>query len=128
MLDAVECAAAAMFGASMGGLVAQHVVVDHPARVADLMLAATSPGGDAGVDPRPEDQAKLLGKGASTPEEAYRIACTVLYSPQFQRAHPEFIDAQVRERAHSSGAPARVLSAVQRDVAARRLVHGAWRR
>ncbi len=99
VLDAVEVAAAAVFGASMGGLVAQHVVVDHPARVADLMLAATSPGGDAGVDPKPEDQAALMGKGAHTPEDAYRIACTVLYSPQFQRAHPEFIEAQIRERA-----------------------------
>jgi pimeloyl-ACP methyl ester carboxylesterase len=110
VLDAVDVGAAAVFGASMGGLVAQHLVVDHPDRVADLMLAATSPGGDAGVDPRPEDQAKLLGKGARTPEEAYRIACTVLYSPQFQRAHPEFIDAQVRERARHPVRP-RVFSA-----------------
>ncbi len=99
VLDAAEIAAAAVFGASMGGLVAQHVVVDHPSRVADLILAATSPGGDAGVDPRPEDQAALMGKGARTPEDAYRIACTVLYSQQFQRAHPEFIEAQIRERA-----------------------------
>ena len=99
VLDAVDVAAAAVFGASMGGLVAQHLVVDHPARVADLILAAASPGGDAGVDPRPEDQAALLGKGARTPEEAYRMACTVLYSPQFQRARPDFIEAQVRERA-----------------------------
>ena len=99
VLDAADVATAAVFGASMGGLVAQHVVVDHPARVADLILAATSPGGDAGVDPRPEDQAALMGKGARTPEDAYRIACTVLYSPQFQRAHPEFIEAQIRERA-----------------------------
>jgi 3-oxoadipate enol-lactonase len=99
VLDAAGVAAAAVFGASMGGLVAQHMVVDHPGRVASLMLAATSPGGDDGVEPKPEDHAKLLGKGARTPEEAYRIACTVLYSPQFQRAHPEFIEAQIRERA-----------------------------
>jgi pimeloyl-ACP methyl ester carboxylesterase len=99
VLDAVALDAAAVFGASMGGLVAQHLVVDHPARVADLILAATAPGGDDGVDPKPEDQAALLGKGARTPEEAYRMACTVLYSPQFQRTHPEFIEAQIRERA-----------------------------
>ena len=99
VLDAAGVASAAVFGASMGGLVAQHLVVDHPARVSNLMLAATSPGGDHGVEPKPEDQASLLGKGARTPEDAYRIACTVLYSPQFQRAHPEFIEAQIRERA-----------------------------
>jgi pimeloyl-ACP methyl ester carboxylesterase len=99
VLDAAGVTVAAVFGASMGGLVAQHLVVDHSARVADLILAATSPGGDYGVDPRPEDQAALLGKGARTPEEAYRIACTVLYSPQFQRTHSDFIEAQIRERA-----------------------------
>ncbi|HVC41156.1 MAG TPA: alpha/beta fold hydrolase, partial [Candidatus Saccharimonadales bacterium] len=90
---------AAVFGASMGGVVAQHLVVDHPSRVADLILAATAPGGNDGVDARPADQAALLGKGARTPEDAYRIACTVLYSPQFQRTHADFIEAQIRERA-----------------------------
>jgi 3-oxoadipate enol-lactonase len=99
VLDAASVASAAVFGASMGGLVAQHLVVDHPARVAALILAATAPGGDAGIDPQPADQAALLGKGARTPEDAYRLACTVLYSRQFQRTHPEFIEAQVRERA-----------------------------
>ena len=99
ILDAAGVEAAAVFGASMGGLVAQHLVVDHPRRVADLILAATAPGGDHGVDPKPDDQAALLGKGARTPEDAYRMACTVLYSPQFQRTHPDFIEAQIRERA-----------------------------
>jgi len=99
ILDAAGVASAAVFGASMGGLVAQHLVVDHPARVGDLILAATAPGGNDGVDPNPADQAALLGKGARTPEDAYRLACTVLYSRHFQRTHPEFIEAQIRDRA-----------------------------
>ena len=98
VLDAADVRVAAVFGASMGGLVAQHVVVDHPDRVGHLVLAATAPGGDHGIDPDPANQAALLGKGARTPEEAYRLACTVLYSRQFQRTHPEFIEAQIRER------------------------------
>jgi 3-oxoadipate enol-lactonase len=99
VLEAAEVASAAVFGASMGGLVAQHLVVDHPDRVACLMLAATAPGGDSGVDATPAHQAALMGKGARTPEDAYRMACTVLYSPQFQRTHTDFIEAQIRERA-----------------------------
>ncbi|MHB8490028.1 MAG: alpha/beta fold hydrolase [Candidatus Dormibacteria bacterium] len=99
VLDAAGVEAAAVFGASMGGLVAQHLVVDHPARVADLILAATAPGGNDGVDAKPDDQAALLGKGARTPEDAYRMACTVLYSPHFQRTHPELIETEIRDRA-----------------------------
>jgi pimeloyl-ACP methyl ester carboxylesterase len=110
VLESVGVAAAAVFGASMGGLIAQHMVDDHPERVARLILVATAPGGDNGVDADPADNAALLGKGARTPEEAYRMACTVLYSRQFQRTHPEFIDEQVRERARNPVRP-RVFSA-----------------
>ncbi|MGA7987015.1 MAG: alpha/beta fold hydrolase [Candidatus Dormiibacterota bacterium] len=113
VLESAGVGAAAVFGASMGGLVAQHVVVDHPARVSRLILAATAPGGDNGVDAEPAHQAALLGKGARTPEAAYRLACTVLYSPRFQRSHPEFIEAQIRDRAEHPARP-RVFSAQYR--------------
>ena len=110
VLDAAGVEAGAVFGASMGGLIAQHLVVDHPARVASLMLAATAPGGDDGVDADPASQTALLGKGARTPEDAYRLACTVLYSEHFLRTHVDFIEAQIRERGRHPVRP-RVFSA-----------------
>jgi 3-oxoadipate enol-lactonase len=105
VLDAAGVETAAVFGASMGGLIAQHLVVNHPERVARLMLAATAPGGVHGKPANPADRAALLGKGTRTPEDAYRLACTVLYSPQFQRTHAEFIEEQIRERAHTPVRP-----------------------
>lgn len=113
VLDAAGVTTAAVFGASMGGLVAQHLVVDHPERVARLMLAATAPGGGQGRAASPADHAALLGRGARTPEDAYRLACTVLYSPQFQRTHEAFIEEQIRERARNPVRP-RVFSAQER--------------
>ena len=113
VLDAARVETAAVFGASMGGLIAQHLVVDHPERVARLMLAATAPGGDHGVAANPADDAALLGKGTRTPEDAYRLACTVLYSRHFQRTHPAFIEEQIRERARNPVRP-RVFSAQYR--------------
>ncbi|MGA2283636.1 MAG: alpha/beta fold hydrolase [Candidatus Dormibacteria bacterium] len=96
---AVGAASFRLFGASMGGLTAQHVAVLHPSHVVRLLLAATGPGRHAAIGPRPEATAALLGRGARTPAEAYRMACTVLYSPRFQRAHPAFIDGEVAQRA-----------------------------
>ncbi|MFN2451428.1 MAG: alpha/beta fold hydrolase [Candidatus Dormibacteria bacterium] len=98
VLDAARVERAAVFGASMGGMVAMHVALDHPARVARLIVAAAGPGGTYGV--RAEDWATraLLGKGARTPAEAYRTACTVLYSERFQREHPDVIDGEVTRR------------------------------
>ena len=98
-----------VFGASMGGMVALHLALDHPGRVDRLVLACTGPG-RRGVRPEPAATEALLGRGARTPEEAYRIACTVLYEPGFAAAHPEFVEEQIRERARRP-VPARVFQA-----------------
>ena len=111
-----------VFGASMGGVVAQQLVVDRPERVRRLILAATQPPGAHAIPADAASRAALLGRGARTPEEAYRIACTVLYSPQFQRAHPEFIDEQVRVRARHP-IPARVF---RDQLAAMTAASGLW--
>lgn len=87
-----------LFGASMGGMTAEHVAVLHADRLRKLVLAATGPGRYGVVPPAPEATAALLGRGGRTPGEAYRIACTVLYSERFRRAHPEFVEAEVRHR------------------------------
>jgi 3-oxoadipate enol-lactonase len=99
VLDATDVSSAAALGASMGGAVAQHLALDHAARVECLLLAATAPIGGRAVPADPRVTDALLGKGARTPADAYRRACTVLYSPQFQRTHQDFIEEQVRLRA-----------------------------
>ncbi len=98
VLDAAGAHTADVFGASMGGVVAQHVAVSDGERVRALLLAATSPGGSKAVPADPRVTAALMGRGARSPERAYRVACTVLYSAAFQRTHAEFIEAEVRRR------------------------------
>jgi pimeloyl-ACP methyl ester carboxylesterase len=98
VLDAVGLEDAAVWGASMGGMQAQHLALLYPERVSRLLLACTTCGGSHGVRPAPEAAAALMGRGARTPGEAYRLACTVLYSEEFQAAHPEFIESEVAER------------------------------
>ena len=66
----------------------------------------------------PRASAALLGRGTRTPADAYRMACTVLYSAAFQRSHAAFIDEQVRVRA-AHPVPARVFSAQLQALRAR---------
>jgi pimeloyl-ACP methyl ester carboxylesterase len=122
VLDGLGMEQATVLGASFGGMVAQQLTARHPRRVSTLVLAATGPGGGHLV--REPDRAAsdaLLGKGARTPEDAYRLACTVLYSRSFQEEHAGFIEQQVRDRARRPIAP-RVFQA---QLAASR-VHDAW--
>jgi len=98
VLEACGAESADVFGASMGGVVAQHMALEHQPHVRRLILAATSPGGGHAIPADPRVTAALLGKGARTPADAYRKACTVLYSPKFQRTHQDFIEEQVRIR------------------------------
>jgi 3-oxoadipate enol-lactonase len=124
VLDGLGVERALVLGASFGGMVAQQLVVRHPERVRALFLAATGPGSSHLV--REPDQAAsdaLLGKGARTPEDAYRIACTVLYSRHFQEEHADFIEQQVRDRARRPIAA----RAFQAQLAASR-GHDAWAR
>jgi pimeloyl-ACP methyl ester carboxylesterase len=124
VMEAAGCESAHVLGASMGGVVAQRVAVEGEHRVRRLILAATHPPRPHAVPASPSAMAALLGRGAHTPEEAYRIACTVLYSPKFQRSHAEFIDEQVRVRA-ARPVPARVF---RDQLAALRQPSDVWER
>lgn len=110
VIDALGVQRTHVLGASMGGMIAQHVALDHPGKVDRLVLACTGPGRSHAVKAEPENTAKLLGRGARSAEEAYRIACEVLYSPSFALAHADFIEQQIRDRA-SRPVPASVFQA-----------------
>jgi 3-oxoadipate enol-lactonase len=49
LLDHVGWASARVIGVSFGGMVAQELVLRHPAKVERLVLACTSPGGEGGA-------------------------------------------------------------------------------
>ncbi len=49
VLDAAGVERAHLFGVSMGGMIAQHVALDHPARVAKLVLGCTFSGGHEAI-------------------------------------------------------------------------------
>lgn len=99
VLDALGWERVAVFGASMGGMVAQWVAIDHPVRVWRLVLACTGPGASHAVPADRGATRALLGKGARTPEEAYRMATSVMYEPRWARSHRDFLEGEIAYRA-----------------------------
>ncbi len=69
VLDEAAVERAHVLGASLGGMVAQHVAVEHPARVDRLVLACTTPGGSDAF-PVPEPTLRLLEKAPSLDRES----------------------------------------------------------
>ena len=63
MLDDAKVFRAAVVGISMGGMIAQHVAIRHPDRVAGLGLLATTPGLPHGRLPRPGTIRTLMRSG-----------------------------------------------------------------
>ena len=72
VLDEAGVERAHVVGASLGGMIAQELVVAEPQRVDRLVLACTTPGGAAGV-PMPEVTIKLFQEAATlAPDVALR--------------------------------------------------------
>ncbi len=66
VLDAAGIDRAVVAGISMGGMIAQHVAVRHPARVEGLVLLATGPGAPHGRIPGPKTIRALVGLGTGS--------------------------------------------------------------
>jgi len=60
LLDHLGVARAHVLGASMGGMIAQHVAIDHPGRTASLISVMSQPGDPTVGQPTPEAAAALL--------------------------------------------------------------------
>lgn len=86
VLDAAGVRTALVYGTSMGGRIAQILAVNHPDRVAALVLACTSPGGKHAVQ-RPREVSASLAQGS--PPERVKILHELFYTPLWPHSPEE---------------------------------------
>lgn len=86
LMDTIDVPKADVLGWSMGGFVAQRLAIEHPDKVAHLILAGTNPGGDRTVLGTPEAQAI-----DSRPNPPDRLILQVLYPPDRQAEGRRFL-------------------------------------
>lgn len=120
VMDEVGWMRADVLGISMGGMIAQQLVLAHPDRVRRLILGCTMHGGPHQVPPRPEVLQALLPQRNVDPQLALRKAMMVNYTPQWVDSHPDFFEMLLQEntryRRSSRGIMAQMQAIMKFDV------------
>jgi pimeloyl-ACP methyl ester carboxylesterase len=115
VLDAAGVDRAHVMGASMGGMVAQHVGLDHRERVRSLVLACTTAGGPAGV-PNWRLLASAAMRPLLRPRQSFAIVAPALYSERARRESPDRV-AEDLERRSADATPSATLYAQMAAIA-----------
>ncbi len=96
VLDDLGVSTAHVFGMSMGGMIAQTIVVEQPERVRGLVLCSTAPGGPEMVQASPEVMLRLITPAPGTsPDELVGGVWRRIVSPGFGEREPEVMDLLV---------------------------------
>lgn len=103
VIEAAGETAADVFGASMGGVIAQELALRHPALVRSLILGCTGPGGRDAVLAEPGAGGFLAARAGMTPREAAVASIPWVYADSTPREEIE-ADIDVRMRRPTSGA------------------------
>jgi len=89
VLDVAGVARARVFGASMGGMIAQELALAHPERVHSLILGCTACGGTHVVLADREVGAALAARATLPPAESIRLTVPYIYDASTSRDRVE---------------------------------------
>jgi pimeloyl-ACP methyl ester carboxylesterase len=96
LLHALDVPRAHVFGISMGGMIAQELVLRHPAIAQSLTLGCTTAGGEHSLPPPPEAIAALTApRDGKTDAQIIREGWPFLYTRNYVERHREELEAGI---------------------------------
>ena len=98
VLDAAGIDCAHVYGFSLGGMVAQQLVLRHPGRVRSLVLGATHAGGPRAVAPDREVLEFFTRRPTMKPADAAQASVPFNYGLRCRTEHPERIAEDLQRR------------------------------
>jgi 3-oxoadipate enol-lactonase len=106
ILDELGLDRAHLVGASLGGMVAQEVAIEHPSRVDALVLACTTPGWPFAY-PMPAGSVALMAATPRlSPDVALRRQIENALAPETVRNRPDLVDQLIAHKTAHRGDPA----------------------
>ncbi len=93
LMEAMEVSSAHVLGISMGGMISQELVLNHPNKVDKLVLLSTYCGGSEAVEASEEVLESLyLDRKSMSDEEIIDETIPLLFTEEFIENKPEFIE------------------------------------
>ncbi|MFW9937801.1 MAG: alpha/beta fold hydrolase [Candidatus Thorarchaeota archaeon] len=106
LMDALKIDYAHILGLSMGGSIAQELVLNYPERVSKLILCSTNCGFSKSSLPSPEAlKIMMQPREETTPEEISRKSMSVRLTEKFIKGNPEVIEEYIHRECRNPTPP-----------------------
>lgn len=98
LMDALGISRANVLGVSMGGMIAQELVLNCPEKVEKLVLCSTYCGGTKSVQPSQEILEMLTAdRSTFSPEEIARMTIPLLFTEDFIKNNPDLVELTIQQ-------------------------------
>ncbi len=99
LMDAIEITKAHILGMSLGGMIAQELVLNYPEKVEKLVLCSTQCDGSRQIPASMKaSQAPIGNRAALFREEAVRNSVKFLFTEEFIKNNPSYIEDHIQRR------------------------------
>jgi pimeloyl-ACP methyl ester carboxylesterase len=97
LMNALEISKAHVLGLSMGGMIAQELVLNYPEKVSKMVLCSTRGGGLRSVQSSQKVPETPVDPSRMSPEE-YRKALTTVCTEDFIKENPDLVELMAQKR------------------------------